>query len=148
MDLSVIVTALVTGATLALKDTAAQAVKDSYAGLRAMIVDRFRIGSAITLEKDPSDNDFQKSLEKEISLANGLLEDPEVAEAIARLYQAIDDSTTEAELVDIGIDIEKIKSKGNTVIKNIHGFNKGIVSKEITSGQDTVIQQVSGKPKA
>ncbi len=38
---SIIVTALVAGAAAAAKDTASQAIKDSYAGLKALIQKRF-----------------------------------------------------------------------------------------------------------
>jgi hypothetical protein len=81
---------LVAGATVALKDTAAQAVKNAHSGLKAVLEGRFSMGSVWTLEKDPTDEMFKGGVEREVGLTPELLADPEVKKFIAELYSAIE----------------------------------------------------------
>lgn len=148
MDPSTLVAALVTGATVALKDTAAQAVKDAYTGLRSVLVGRFFVGSVGTLEKDPSDETFQASVEKEIGLTPEVLSDQQVKELIVSLYSALEQNASEEDLRTIGVDIKTIRSQKNTVIKSVSGFDVGVKSTLVESGEDTIVEGVSGKPKA
>lgn len=148
MEPATIVAALIAGATVALKDTAAQAVKDAYSSLKALITNRFSVGSVTMLEKDPNDEGFKRSVEKEIGLTPELLEDTEVRQLIATLYTAIEENVSEAELSSIGINAQVIRSRRNTIIDGITGFDQGIKSDLIESGQDTVIKGVTGKSKA
>ena len=50
---SIIVSAVVAGASAALKDTTGQVVKDAYAGLKRFILDRYGGGSVELVEQDP-----------------------------------------------------------------------------------------------
>lgn len=145
MDTTIILTAIATGATLALKDTASQAVKDAYRGLRALLVERFGVASIETLEKDPDDEDFRRSVAKELGLTKELMKEPTVLELIDRLYIAIEENNSAEDLESVGVDVVRIKSERNTVIKGIEGFTKGLKSDEIVSGQDTRIEGVSSK---
>lgn len=148
MDPTIILTALVTGATVALKETAADAVKTTYSALKSLIVDRFNISSVGVLEKDPTDEDFKKSVQKELALTPKLMEDREVLELIDGLYAAIAQHSTDQELESIGVDVRTIRSQRDTVIEGIAGFDKGLKAEEITSGQDTKISNITGKPTA
>ncbi|MEP3198786.1 MAG: hypothetical protein ABJO57_13000 [Lentilitoribacter sp.] len=148
MEPATILTALIAGATVALKDTAGQIVKDAYSGLKVLITEKFSVGSITMLEKDPHDESFKQSVEKEIRLTPELLKDVEVQQLIANLYTAIEENVPEEELKYVGIDVKTIRSSRDTIIKGISGFQKGIKSELIDSGQDTIIENISGKPKA
>lgn len=148
MDPTIITTALATGATLALKDTASQVIKDAYLGLKKVLVDRFNVGSVTALEKDPTDSGFQKSLEKELTISSGLLKDPEVRELVKTLYTAIDENCSPEALKSIGVDVGTIKSNRNTIIRDVKGFDVGVQAKKIESGEDTILEGISGKPQA
>lgn len=148
MDPSMIVVALISGATVAMKDTAAQAVKDAYAGLKYLLINKFSIGSIPTLEKDPLDDIFQKSVEKEISLSPGILEDSDVKALIVKLYSEIERNASGDNLKSVGVDIEEIRSQRDTIIRGISGFNVGVKSKIIESGENTVIENIRVKPEA
>lgn len=148
MEPTTILTALIAGASVALKDTAAQAVKDAYSGLKTLLVNKFSISSVATLEKDLTDENFKGSVEKEIVLTPELLNDPEARELIVRLYAAIEENSTPEELRSVGVDIETIRSQRNTVISGVSGFDTGVKLQSIGSGQDTIIEGVTGKSKA
>lgn len=148
MDPSTLVAALVAGATVALKDTAAQAVKDAYAGLKSVLVGRFSVVSVATLEKDPSDDTFQMSVEKEIGLTPEILSDQQVKELVVSLYSSLEKNASKNDLRKIGVDIETIKSNKDTLIRSVSGFDIGVKSTLIDSGANTIIEGISGKPKA
>lgn len=148
MEPSTLLTAVVTGVTVALQDAAGQTVREAYNGLKAFLIDSFSIGSIATLEKSPSDEDFKKSFEKEVSLTPELLTNERVKILITELYAAIETEHTPSDLLSIGVDIKKIKSEKNTVLRDISGFDKGIKSDSIESGQDTIIENITGKSKA
>lgn len=147
MEPATILAALITGATIAMKDTAEQAIKDAYSGLRTLITSKFSVGSVTMLEKDPNDEEFRKSVEKEIGLTPELLSDPEVKQLIVKLYNTIEGSVSEAELQSIGVDIRVIRSKRDSIVKGVSGFDQGVRSELVESGQDTVIEGISGKPR-
>jgi hypothetical protein len=147
MEPASILSALIAGASLALHETASQAVKDAYAGLKALLIDRFAVGSVTMLEKDPRDEDFRQSVEKEIRLTPDLQNAPEVQDLVSRLYAAIEENTPEETLNSVGLSIRKIRSERDTIIRNVSGFEVGVKSDGIESGQDTVIEGIAGKPK-
>jgi hypothetical protein len=64
---STILGALVAGATSAASETASQAVKDAYQGLKIILVDVYKLASTSLLEKKPSDTSFQKAVETELT---------------------------------------------------------------------------------
>jgi hypothetical protein len=75
-----IVTALIAGATAAAKDTASQAVKDAYSGLKAIIHKRFagKAPAETALQQHEADPDvWRKPLEKSLT-ETGAGEDREI----------------------------------------------------------------------
>jgi hypothetical protein len=72
--ITIIVTAVVAGAAVAAKDVAAQAVKDGYAALKALIVRRFGekadvAGAIEGVEKKPDSKGRQETLKEELEAA-------------------------------------------------------------------------------
>ena len=91
--LTAIATALVAGAAAAVKDTAVQAIKDGYNGLKGLIARKFGqpavLSAALTLvENKPADPTCQKLLDEAVKSA-GLNDDADVRKAAQALLELI-----------------------------------------------------------
>ncbi len=64
---SIIVAALVAGAAAAFKDTAAQAIKDAYAGFKALIQRKYEHVSVDALEREPDSEAKQRSVREDLT---------------------------------------------------------------------------------
>lgn len=99
--ITLILTALVGGATAAAKDTAGNAIKDSYTGLKALIKKKFADNSKAqeTLkdyEEDPET--YTKPLEKQLQTldANSLEEIKQLTEKLQEALKANESSTSQS----------------------------------------------------
>lgn len=98
--ISLITTAIVVGAAVALKDTTTQAVKDAYSGLKALIIRKFgsdSVPSSIieAIEIDPNSERLRKRLTEVLADANagGLEELREAAQQFLDQAQEQSDHT-------------------------------------------------------
>lgn len=92
--LSLIVTAVATGAALGLKPTVEQAIKDAYAGLKQLIIDRYGdrgdVAEAVeNVESKPESEGRKAVLQEELEEA-GAAEDEDVLEAAQALLEKAD----------------------------------------------------------
>lgn len=90
-DLNLILTALATGATTGLQQTAGTAMKEAYNGLKALIQHKFANqpkaqAALVDYEDDP--DTYEKPLRKALS-ANHLEEDDEILAAAQRLITLV-----------------------------------------------------------
>src|SRR5262245_9339806 len=126
--LSLVFTALATGATAALKPVAEQGVKDAYASLKALIQRKWNRVEIESLERDPTDADRRALVKKELERADGLV-DREVLERAQTLLAAVRQhdpaAATEAgitlEDLEAGaeVDIEDVVAQGAIAIKRV-----------------------------
>ncbi len=89
---SVIVAALLAGAAAAAKDTASQALKDAYSGLKTLIQRRFKGNKSAELALEESvkgPDTWEKPLAKSMS-EHGLQEDQEVIDLANRLREIVE----------------------------------------------------------
>lgn len=98
--LTLIVTAVATGAAVGLKPVAAQAVKDAYAGLKQLIIDRYGargdVAKAVeNVEGKPKSEGRKTMLQEELDAA-GAAEDEELLQAARKLLEAADPQGAEA----------------------------------------------------
>src|SRR5689334_6395674 len=88
---TLILTALAAGAAAAAKDTASQAIKDAYSGLKAIVQRRFtgQPQAGIALQHHEADQDtWKKPLEKSLT-DNGAAQDPEIVAKAQRILQLV-----------------------------------------------------------
>ena len=87
--ITIIVTAVTAGAVAASKDVAAQAVKDGYAALKALIVHKFgQKVDVAALEKGPKSEARQAVLKEELETA-GATQDTEVVQQAQALLDLL-----------------------------------------------------------
>ena len=98
--LTVIVSAMTAGVTVALKDVAGQTVKDAYAGLKRLILDNYGdkedVDQAVdNLEAKPESESRQGMLKEELA-ASGAAQDEKLLQAAHALLREADPEGTKA----------------------------------------------------
>ena len=142
---TIIVTALAAGAAAGLTDTAAQAVKDAYAGLKRLIKGRYARAAAgvDVLETDPSSRDLQAFADKQLA-ASGAADDPDVQKLAQALLDAVEKHSPEAART-IGVDLKDIQA-GSMRLADINvqaaGAATGVSASGINVAGDFVIEGV------
>jgi hypothetical protein len=95
---SLIVAALAAGASAALKDTAAQAVKDAYGGLKSLLKRKVAdkpLAQEVIEKHEEAPEIWEKPLQDELGKA-GLADDEEVVRAAQRLLALVDPAGAQA----------------------------------------------------
>ena len=106
--ISTIVTALALGAAAGAKDVASQAVKDAYAGLKALIARRYPKVSVEQLEQLPESKNRRGVVEEDLQAANAA-GDAELATAARRLIDLVQQHAPGAAAA-IGVDLKDVKA--------------------------------------
>ena len=118
-----IVSALAAGAAAGATEVATSAIKDSYAGLKKLITDRYQRATpfADAVEADPSSEPEQRVLAKQLDQA-GVAKDEALKAAAQALLDALDELRTKPEaaaLFDFGVlhrarnvELEDIEAAG------------------------------------
>lgn len=107
-SLTAVVATLAAGAAVALKDTAASAVKDAYAGLKALVKRKYASVDLAPVERMPQSEVKRASLEEDLANAGAGSD----AELLALAKALADVLAKEAPQVApaIGVDLEKVKA--------------------------------------
>lgn len=135
-----LVGALAAGAVATAKETAAQAIKDAYAGVRQYIKDRYSAVHLEALDKEPKSKEQQQVVQKQFAEA-GVENDSTLPKLLAELVEAIKAQAPEAARmvgVDLGglraaidIQIERVGGGGPVKIQNVEARQGSIVIKDI-----------------
>ena len=142
---TIIVTALAAGAAAGLTDTAAQAVKDAYSGLKNLIKSKYVKASAGVdiLETDPSSEDLQAFAGKQLA-STGAADDPDIQKLAQALLDAVAQHAPESART-IGVDLKDIQA-GSLRLADIKvqaaGTATGVSASGINVAGDFVIQGV------
>lgn len=141
---TLLVTALAVGAKAALQDTATQAVKDSYAGLKTLLVRKFgRKSSLESLEEKPESKAKQAAAEEDLAEVKAAADDEIVARAQEVLTVVERDAPAAAKALGIDLvnvraaflKVGNIRSEGTGASVRDSQFDQGITIGDITAGQ-------------
>ena len=105
---SIIVVALVAGAAAAFKDTAAQAIKDAYAGFKALVQRKYGGVSVDALERKPDSEAKQLSVREDLTDA-GAGDDMELLDRAKALLDAVK-THDRAAAAQLNIDLDEVEA--------------------------------------
>jgi hypothetical protein len=139
--ISIIVTALTLGAAAGLKPTAEVAVKDAYAGLKKIILDKYSqaIVGVNLIEQNPSSEAY-KSAAKEMLDKTDVAQDELVLGKVKELLDSIQSYASEDTDI-IGVNLEDIRG-ASLIIDNIIAAGTGVQVKSAKFIGDVKIKDV------
>ena len=141
---SAIVGALIAGASAALNETANQAVKDAYAGLKRVLKDAYSFASLALIEKQPDNATFKDAAEAELE-QSAAAEDETVLTKALEVLDAVQ-AADPAELAAWGVDVGTIKAGRDVLLENITGLGGGLRADQIEAVQDVTLKDIHGGP--
>ncbi|MCX2714519.1 hypothetical protein [Mycolicibacterium sp. J2] len=120
---SIVVAALALGAQEGIRATAADAVKDTYAALKRLIVDRYKGIDSSPVENKPSSEAKRASLEEDLREA-GADSDGDLLAAARAVVEAVQ-ADNPAAGDPIGVDLERIEAEALR-IQNVQSSGGGV----------------------
>jgi hypothetical protein len=143
--LSVIASAIVSGAAAALSETVGKAVKEAYSELKSLIQNRFASVDFGIIEKKPDDEKRRAVLESDLHDAH-VVEAHDVLEKAKLLLDAIANEPP-GNLATIGIDIKRLVADRDIIVDPRRAGASGIRGEEWRAGRDAVFRDVeAGSP--
>jgi hypothetical protein len=112
-----VVGALAAGAIAAAKDTATNAVKDTYAGVRKYIADKYATVQLDALEKDPRSKGQRLVVQEKLEEA-GADNDPSLPQLAASLVEELKSAAPEAANI-AGVVLEDIRAGLDIQVRRI-----------------------------
>lgn len=137
--LSMIFTAIVTGASAALKPTAEAAVKDAYAALKELIKRKWSAVAVDPIERDPK-SDARQAVLKEDLEAQPDIADRQVLEQAKKVLATIEAHDSAAAQA-VGITIENLRAGANANIEDVVAEGAVLIG-DIDAKQDINIRTV------
>lgn len=142
--LSLIFSAIVSGAAAALKPTAEKAVTDSYEALKALIKRRWGHVDVDVLERDPTSEPRQQIVKDGLQ-KSGDLNDRELLDSAQRMLLAVKEHDPDAARA-ANIEIADIEAGANANIEDISAEGS-VVVRRVKAVQDVNIRDVrAGNP--
>lgn len=133
--ITLIVTALATGAAAGLKDMPAKIVADAYEGLKTLIKDKYKkdAGDAISdLEKKPA-SEGRKAVVREELEGAGADRDEDVLRQAQAVLKAVREHAPEAAEI-VGVRLKDIEIGENLDIHNVISTGRGVDAEGISVG--------------
>lgn len=140
--LSVLLTALISGAAAGLRPTVTQAVKDAYGAVKAHLQERYSDVSVDQLEKDPSSAARQGVLKEELGDADAA-SDKDLLALTRRLLNQIAKMPTDA-LDAAGVDLHKVRAAAITIedVSTIGSDAAAVRLHEVEASGDIIIRGI------
>jgi hypothetical protein len=134
-----ITTALALGASAGVKSIAEKAIKDSYAGLKALIQRKYATVKVEQLEVDPSSKNRRGVLEEELAVA-GADKDREVLQKAQELLEA-SHGLPPAAVAAIGVDLKDIEG-ASLAIRRVTAEGPGVKVEKGKFSGDVIIEDI------
>ena len=131
-----LVGALAAGVVAAAKDTATQAIKDAYAGLRRYIKDRYTTVPLEGLDSDPKSKGQQLVVQEKLEEA-GADKDQELPKLLKQFVEALKFDTSDPGKT-VGVDLENIRAAIDVQIRRVGGDGPTKI-KDVGAGSGSVI---------
>jgi hypothetical protein len=131
--ISIVVSAVVAGASAALKDTTGMVIKDAYAGLKQFIFDRYRAVSVDLVEQEPTSQSRELVLKEDLQKA-GADKDEELLRRAQALLDAIERQPPD-QAAALGVDLQRVKA-ANIRAKEIVAAGTGFRAKDVEASGD------------
>jgi len=141
-----IVSAIVAGATAALKPTTEQAIKDAYQGLKSIIVNKWKNLNLSGIESTPDSKGQKLVLEEEIAKSDAG-NDQQLIAAAQQLLSTIQQKDPDI-LLKIGLKLNDITVKGNANIADVQGEDRGVDINSSTFEKDLNITGIKQRSQA
>jgi len=135
-----IVTALASGAAVAAKNLATDAIKDAYAGLKALIVDKYKKAGPFVeaLEGDPDSKAMQEVLANQIK---GVETDEDAKKGAAALTDSLV-AQEKVPAIAAVIDIGKLKVGKSLLLEDIEYTGTLIRADEVETVEDFTVKNI------
>lgn len=144
-QLTALVSAIVAGASVALKDTASTAIKESYQTLKGYLAQKYPEISLAGVEKKPESDAKQESLAEDL-VEDKAHQDPQLHELCNLLKDALNQhATPEQSKAIVAIDDGIV---GNVTIGKISADHHAEFSIKGSTAQDINIAEVSASQKS
>ena len=138
---SALVTIIAAGAASALSETAGQAVRDAYAGVRAILAHRLK--SFAGLETAPQDEAKKKAVADELKSNSAANDDPSVLERIKVLEAALR-ADSQKSVQGTGFTVEDLNAAHDVLIKDVK-YGQFFKVQRVTSKEGKIeISGISG----
>lgn len=121
--LTIVVAAIALGAQEGVRETVAAAVKDTYAGLKRVITDRYKGVDPSAVENKPSSDAKRASLQEDLKDA-GAEQDADLLAAAKAVIEAVRADNPQAGDL-IGVDLERIEAEALR-IQNVQSTGGGV----------------------
>ncbi|AOT10647.1 hypothetical protein [Pseudoalteromonas luteoviolacea] len=142
--LTALVSAIVAGASVALKETTSTAIKESYQTLKAYLATKYPAVNLANIEKKPESEAKQESLTEDL-VDDRAHQDPQLAQLCIQLKQALKQHATPEQSKAIVAVTDSIV--GNVTIGKISADHHAEFSIKDGSAQDIKIAEVSASQK-
>lgn len=144
--ITIIVNALALGAAAGVQATAAQAVKDAYAGLKRVIHERYELADSAVgmIERRPEKEAFKEAAREALD-EEGAGSDEELLRQAQTLIKAVEQHAPEA-ATNVNVNLEEVKAAANLRIKEIRASGSGasvdVKLKKVEAGGDIEIGDI------
>jgi hypothetical protein len=140
--ISLLLTAIVSGAAAALEPTTKQAVKDAYDGLKTLIKRKWGDVNIESVERDPKSAARRDVLKQDLAKAAGA-PDEQLMRQAQEVIRAVKEHAPQAAKA-AGISLSELEAAGSINLRDLVGSNISV--NKLKAGEDINVQGLRSDP--